>query len=143
MEWRTLNKSKNFLILLGVISVMLIYVFFNACGSDDDDDSDSSDEIELEEEPQFCSKKHNNYIACTRNCKEKGRCLGQCVDEWYGEFLECCSDYNADINCRLNCFSVSLGCFDNCEDGDQDTHEECYHNFTDCLEGCPVPVYED
>lgn len=141
MEIKNLGRSNSLLILIGVLSIFTFISILVGCDTSGDDFSSSDDKLDLDDKPQYCSTRYIKYIDCTRKCNVKGTCLENCIDFWYVEFLECCDDFDAETACRYECLAGSYSCFDACEEDNQSEHKDCYDNFSECLQGCPVPIF--
>lgn len=111
----------------------------SACETTGSSSSDTSKE-EIEGTIEQCNSLYTKYAFCTEGCDRGGLCLEGCVTTWYGDFLDCCTEFEADVTCLAECLDTGEGCFDDCEPLAHDDRRACYLDFAQCAQQCPPPL---
>ena len=114
-------------------------LFAISCDSGSSDSDYDADE-EYEETTEECNRIYTNYMYCVNRCKDDGFCYEDCVGDYYVEFLDCCETYNAEISCIQGCYGDVASCFEEAYPLARITRKNCFFDFSDCCNGCPVPV---
>jgi hypothetical protein len=118
------------------------FAFFLACDSGGSGSGDS-DTVDIDGLLEECNSLYTKYAICAWSCDFGGLCIEGCVDAWYGDFLDCCDQFDTDTACLDSCLAEVEGCYDECGPFEHDKRYECFRSFTDCEAACPPPIATD
>ena len=126
--------------ILTIALIILTLLGTAGCDSGSSGTTSGNSTEEIEGTIQECGAIYTKYILCTENCEKGGLCLEGCVEFWYDPFLECCEEFDGQIECLTACFNESLVCFEASAPQAHDDRAECFLEFSDCTNLCPAPI---
>lgn len=134
-----MSVKRKYLILAATIMISALFCLHTACDSGSGSGG-SSDDPDIENLPEKCNTLYNTYSLCVDNCVGRGLCLKSCTELLFTDFLDCCEDFEADVECYQGCLDEALTCFEAADQSSTDELRACYRTFSYCTFDCPPPI---